>query len=79
MSILLIEAWTYLCVLCRLFQFTSGACSISQKAGVAAMGLGKAGGEDVAAMVKAFRARRDFLVERLQAIEGVKLSVPKVS
>lgn len=68
-----------MCVLCRLFQFTSGACSISQKAGVAAMGLGKAGGEDVAAMVKAFRARRDFLVERLQAIEGVKLSVPKVS
>lgn len=58
-------------------QYTSGASSISQKAGVAALGLGYAGGDDVATMVAAFRERRDFLVERLKAIKGVKLSVPQ--
>ncbi|KAI5061276.1 hypothetical protein GOP47_0024234 [Adiantum capillus-veneris] len=58
-------------------QSTSGASSISQKAGVAALGLGYAGGEEVALMVKAFKERRDFLVERLQALDGVKLSVPQ--
>ncbi|GLJ49920.1 hypothetical protein SUGI_1061320 [Cryptomeria japonica] len=58
-------------------QSTSGASSISQKAGVAALGLGYAGGEVVSTMVKAFKERRDFLVKRLQALEGVKLSVPQ--
>ncbi|CAK9273631.1 unnamed protein product [Sphagnum jensenii] len=58
-------------------QLTSGASSISQKAGVAALGLGYAGGEAVATMVKAFLERRDFLVQRLQALDGVKLSVPE--
>ena len=59
-------------------QSTSGASSISQKAGVAALALGNAGGEDVATMVRAFRERRDFLVQRLQAIDGVKLACPQV-
>uniref|UniRef100_A0A0C9RX98 TSA: Wollemia nobilis Ref_Wollemi_Transcript_6788_1949 transcribed RNA sequence n=1 Tax=Wollemia nobilis TaxID=56998 RepID=A0A0C9RX98_9CONI len=58
-------------------QCTSGASSISQKAGVAALGLGCAGGETIAAMVKAFQERRDFMVQRLQALKGVKLSVPQ--
>lgn len=58
-------------------QATSGASSISQKGGLAALELGYAGGEHVAVMVKAFRERRDFLVERFQALEGVKLSVPQ--
>ncbi|XP_024372152.1 aspartate aminotransferase isoform X1 [Physcomitrium patens] len=58
-------------------QSTSGASSISQKAGVAALALGKAGGEDVVTMVKAFRERRDFLVQRLQAMDGVVLAVPQ--
>ncbi|KAH9295942.1 hypothetical protein KI387_039530, partial [Taxus chinensis] len=58
-------------------QSTSGASSISQKAGVAALGLGYAGGEVVSTMVKAFKERRDMLVERLQALDGVKLSVPQ--
>lgn len=62
----------------RCFQSTSGASSISQKAGVAALALGNAGGEDVATMVKAFRERRDFLVERLQALDGVILACPQV-
>eukprot|EP01018_Ginkgo_biloba_P038715 Gb_00324 [translate_table: standard] len=58
-------------------QSTSGASSISQKAGVAALGLGYAGGDAVSTMVRAFKERRDFLVQRLQALEGVKLSVPQ--
>ncbi|KAK7379453.1 hypothetical protein VNO80_04914 [Phaseolus coccineus] len=58
-------------------QFTSGASSISQKAGVAALGLGYAGGEAVSTMVKAFRERRDFLVESFSKMEGVKISEPQ--
>lgn len=59
-------------------QSTSGASSISQKAGLAALGLGYAGGEAVATMVKAFRERRDFLVKSFKEMEGVKISVPQV-
>lgn len=58
-------------------QFTSGASSISQKAAVAALGLGYAGGEAVATMVKAFRERRDFLVRNFGEIDGVKISEPR--
>ncbi|KAH7685402.1 bifunctional aspartate aminotransferase and glutamate/aspartate-prephenate aminotransferase protein [Dioscorea alata] len=58
-------------------QFTSGASSISQKAGVAALGLGYAGGEIVAKMVKAFQERRDFLVKSFGELEGVKISKPQ--
>ncbi|XXG87534.1 hypothetical protein AAC387_Pa11g2197 [Persea americana] len=58
-------------------QSTSGASSISQKAGLAALGLGYAGGEAVAAMVKAFQERRDFLVKSFKEMEGVKISVPQ--
>lgn len=62
-----------------LLQFTSGASSISQKAAVAALGLGYAGGEAVATMVKAFRERRDFLVKSFGEIDGVKISEPRVT
>ncbi|XP_060184881.1 bifunctional aspartate aminotransferase and glutamate/aspartate-prephenate aminotransferase [Lycium barbarum] len=58
-------------------QFTSGASSISQKAAVAALGLGFAGGEAVATMVKAFRERRDFLVSSFGEIDDVKISEPR--
>lgn len=58
-------------------QSTSGASSISQKAGVAALGLGYAGGEAVSTMVKAFRERRDFLVKSLRELDGVKISEPQ--
>ncbi|CAL0329950.1 unnamed protein product [Lupinus luteus] len=58
-------------------QFTSGASSIAQKAAVAALGLGYAGGEAVATMVKAFRERRDFLVKSFSEIDGVKISEPQ--
>ena len=39
-------------------QSTSGASAIAQHAGVAALGLGHAGGEAVAKMVAAFRERK---------------------
>lgn len=58
-------------------QSTSGASSISQKAAVAALGMGYAGGEAVANMVKAFRERRDFLIESFRQLEGVKISEPQ--
>lgn len=58
-------------------QSTSGASSISQKAGVAALGLGYAGGEAVSVMVKAFRERRDYLVKSFGELEGVKISEPQ--
>lgn len=59
-------------------QSTSGASSISQKAGVAALGLGYAGGEAVSTMVKAFQERRDFLVKSFRELDGVKISEPQV-
>ena len=57
-------------------QITSGPNSISQEAAMAALDMGYKGGEDVAAMVRAFEQRRDFVSSRLNAIEGIKL--PKV-
>ncbi|CAM8902142.1 hypothetical protein QQ045_010044 [Rhodiola kirilowii] len=58
-------------------QFTSGASSIAQKAGVAALGLGHAGGEAVSTMVIAFRERRDYLVKSFGELEGVKINEPQ--
>ncbi|KAJ1695805.1 hypothetical protein LUZ63_012503 [Rhynchospora breviuscula] len=58
-------------------QNTSGASSISQKAGLAALNLGYAGGEAVATMVKAFRERRDFLVKSFRELPGVKIAEPQ--
>lgn len=58
-------------------QFTSGASSISQKAGIAALGMGHAGGETVATMVKAFEERRDFLVRSFNEFDGAKISEPQ--
>ncbi|XP_047325217.1 bifunctional aspartate aminotransferase and glutamate/aspartate-prephenate aminotransferase-like [Impatiens glandulifera] len=55
-------------------QLTSGASSISQKAGVAALGLGYAGGEAGAIMVKAFRERRDYLIKSFGELDRVKIS-----
>ncbi|KAK1432394.1 hypothetical protein QVD17_09290 [Tagetes erecta] len=58
-------------------QSTSGASSISQKAAVAALGMGHAGGETVSHMVKAFRERRDFLVSAFRELDGVKVFEPQ--
>lgn len=59
-------------------QFTSGASSISQKAGLAALNLGNAGGEAVSTMVKAYQERRDYLVKNFKELPGVKISEPQV-
>ncbi|MBA0803391.1 hypothetical protein Gohar_013604, partial [Gossypium harknessii] len=58
-------------------MYWSRASSIAQKAGVAALGLGYAGGEAISTMVKAFRERRDFLVKSFGELEGVKISEPQ--
>ncbi|XP_072992722.1 bifunctional aspartate aminotransferase and glutamate/aspartate-prephenate aminotransferase isoform X1 [Typha latifolia] len=58
-------------------QNTSGASSISQKAGLAALNLGYAGGEAVSTMVKAFQERRDFLVKSFRELPGVKIAEPQ--
>ncbi|CAL5326812.1 unnamed protein product [Camellia sinensis] len=55
----------------------ASASSISQKAGVAALGLGYAGGESASTMVKAFQERRDYLVKSFGELEGVKISIPQ--
>ena len=49
-------------------QSTSNPCSIAQKAAVAALNGGE---ETVHAMVKAFRERHDYVVQRLNAIPGI--------
>lgn len=49
-------------------QSTSNPCSIAQKAAVAAL---NGGDESIKVMVKAFRERHDYVVERLNAIPGI--------
>ncbi|BBM68411.1 pyridoxal phosphate-dependent aminotransferase [Rhodothermus marinus] len=55
-------------------QFTSAPCSISQKAGLAALQMDKG---PIREMVAAFRQRRDFMLERLQAIDGITCPKPE--
>jgi aspartate aminotransferase/aspartate/glutamate/aspartate-prephenate aminotransferase len=55
-------------------QFTSAPCSISQKAGTAAMQMDL---EPVRDMVAAFRERRDFVMDRLRAMDGVRCPTPE--
>jgi aspartate aminotransferase/aspartate/glutamate/aspartate-prephenate aminotransferase len=54
-------------------QFTSAPCSISQKAGVAALTMDP---EPVNEMVAAFRERRDHVLDRLRALDGVRCPTP---
>ena len=55
-------------------QITSGTCSITQKAGIAAY---QGGLESVKAMQKAFLKRRDLVFELLKKIPGVKTNLPQ--
>lgn len=56
-------------------QSTSGASSIAQHAGLAALTvLGRGGGAPVREMVAAFQERRDYVCERLRALPGVTLA-----
>ncbi|QDZ24552.1 pyridoxal phosphate-dependent transferase [Chloropicon primus] len=61
-------------------QFTSGASSLAQYAACEALLMceeeeneGLRGGEEVQAMVKEFRKRRDYVCERLEKIGGTRL------
>ncbi|MDE5592140.1 MAG: pyridoxal phosphate-dependent aminotransferase, partial [Helicobacter sp.] len=65
--------------LCKLInnlqsQSTSNICSITQKASMAALN-GKAD-EEIEKMRLAFKARRDFAYERLNAIKGLNVKLP---
>ncbi len=54
-------------------QFTSGTCSITQKAAIAAL---DADPTVLAEMVSAFNKRRDLVLNALNSMEGVKTNVP---
>ena len=51
-------------------QSTSNPCSIAQKAAVAAL---NGGDESIRMMVKAFRERHDYVVQRLNTIPGIEV------
>lgn len=55
-------------------QFTSGTCSIAQKASVAAM---EADPSILKDMVHAFKSRRDLVLKKLNEIKGVKTNTPE--
>lgn len=48
-----------------------------QAAAEAALALGPAGGKPVQEMVTAFEQRRDFVMQRLQAIKGLTIAPPQ--
>ncbi len=55
-------------------QFTSGTCSITQKATIAAMDADPAVLKD---MIAAFHKRRDLVIAALNTIKGVKTNLPE--
>ncbi len=54
-------------------QYTSGSCSVAQKASVAALNGDQA---EIDKMVAEFKNRRDLVVKRLSAIAGIKTNNP---
>ncbi|GAA4052456.1 pyridoxal phosphate-dependent aminotransferase [Hymenobacter glaciei] len=54
-------------------QITSGTCSITQRAGVAALAGGRASADEMAA---AYRRRRDLVLELVQDIPGLNTPTP---
>ena len=57
-------------------QTTSGASAIAQRAALAALALGRAGGQPVAEMVAAFRTRRDYVAQRIGGWRGASMALP---
>jgi aspartate aminotransferase len=55
-------------------QFTSGTCSITQKAAIAAMNADPSVLKD---MISAFHRRRDLVIAALNTIKGVKTNLPE--
>ena len=54
-------------------QFTSGACSIAQKASEAAL---NAGAEICEEMTKVFKTRRDLVLNEIKDIQGLNTNIP---
>jgi aspartate aminotransferase len=57
-------------------QITSGTCSIAQRATLKAVSSDPAEDTDLQFMVNAFRERRDYLLELLKGIPGLKTNIP---
>lgn len=55
-------------------QVTSGTCSIAQRAAIAALNADPSVTHD---MRDAFKRRRDFVLNELKAMDGVKINVPE--
>lgn len=55
-------------------QFTSGTCSITQKASIAAL---KEDPEVLTDMIGAFKRRRELVLNKLNEIEGIRTNVPE--
>ncbi len=58
-------------------QFTSGVCSIAQKASIAALEADPSTTEELLTMQKAFLERRDYLIALLRELPGFTLNVPQ--
>lgn len=71
-----IGAPTWIAKACDKFQgqITSGACTISQRAAIAAL---KADKSTIAYMVEGFRKRRALMYDYLKNIEGLKVNMPQ--
>ncbi len=57
-------------------QITSGTCSISQRAAIDALNQNPGESDDIKKMLKAFRERRDLVLDLLEDIPGVKTNTP---
>lgn len=57
-------------------QFTSGTCSIAQRAAIEAFNIDPKNSAELKEMVQAFRERRDMMLEMLKKIPGMKVNVP---
>ncbi|MDR1757808.1 MAG: pyridoxal phosphate-dependent aminotransferase [Bacteroidales bacterium] len=58
-------------------QITSGSCSISQRAVLAAMQINPDTSEDIIQMKNIFKRRRDMLYQRLSMLPGFKVCLPQ--
>lgn len=57
-------------------QITSGTCSIAQRATLKAVSTDPATDKDLQYMVSAFKDRRDYILELLKEIPGLKTNIP---
>lgn len=58
-------------------QFTSGTCSIAQKASITAMKINPENDADIINMRKIFKERRDIMFKLLKEIPNIKVNLPQ--